>query len=92
MADNSSNKSDKYCPVYKDLGLYREMSGIPRMEKTETRISRMIMLSLYSGDDLVPIVKRSHYARYRAHYPWPGRAYKRLPAAFPGMCKLSKSI
>jgi len=47
-----------YCPVYKDLGLYNEMSSIPRIEKTETKISRMIMVSLYSGDDLIPLVKR----------------------------------
>ena len=58
MTDILNNKKNKYCPAYKDLKLYREMSGITRIEKAETRISRIIILSLFSGDDLLPIVKR----------------------------------
>ena len=55
---NIIKKDDDYCPVYKDLNLYTEMSGISRIEKADTKISRMITVSLLTGDDLTPIVKR----------------------------------
>ena len=59
MADISNQDQDKdYCPVYKDLGLYKDMSRVRRIERTETKIGRTITVSFYPGDDLVPIVKR----------------------------------
>lgn len=58
MEEVKNKNNSLYCPVYKDLGLYNEMSGISRIERTETKIARMLMVSLFSGDDLVPIVKR----------------------------------
>ena len=59
MADIPNQNQDKdYCPVYKDLGLYEDMSRVRRIERTEAKIGRTITVSLYSGDDLVPIVKR----------------------------------
>ena len=53
-----SKDKNKYCPVYKTLGLYEQMSGISKIERTETKVSRIIMISLFAGDDLIPIVKR----------------------------------
>ncbi len=58
MEKAKNNDNSLYCPEYKGLGLYEEMSGITRIERTETKISRMLLVSLFSGDDLVPLVKR----------------------------------
>lgn len=54
----NNNSEEKYCPVYKDMSLYSEMSSIPKIERIETEVSRIIMVSLFAGDDLIPIVKR----------------------------------
>ena len=51
--------SDVYCPVYRDLDLYSNMSGIKKIQRLDSKIKRIIMISLFNGDDLIPIVKRT---------------------------------
>ncbi|MCL5985170.1 MAG: DUF296 domain-containing protein [Actinobacteria bacterium] len=58
MSTEKDNFSTNYCPVYRGLDLYKGMSEVHRIERTTTKIKRTILVSLFKGDDLVPIVKR----------------------------------
>ena len=58
MNTEKEKPPNNYCVVYKDLGLYEGMSKIRKIERTSTEIKRIITVSLFTGDDLVPIIKR----------------------------------
>jgi len=58
MNPENKNQINQYCPVYKSLGLYEDMAGIKKIERRITNIKRRIVISLYTGDDLVPLVKK----------------------------------
>jgi len=58
MNDFIINNKEEFCPSYKGLGYYENMSEINNIQSSNSGLDKLIAVSLNPGDDVIPVIKR----------------------------------